>query len=177
AEKITKSGIEVDGISYIGESCEGVVTGYVVSCEKHPNADKLNVCKVDVGTDVLQIVCGAPNIREDVYVAVAKPKAVLPGNFKIKKVKLRDVESNGMICSLQELGFREEHIPKSQQDGVFIFQDKVPVGEAIEPFLNMNDAVLELDLTPNRADSLNMLGMAYEVSAILDCDLHLPDVE
>lgn len=177
AEKITKSGIEVDGIHVVGKPSKGVVTGYVTSCEKHPDADKLNVCKVDIGSETLQIVCGAPNIRQNVYVAVAKPKAVLPGDFKIKKVKLRGVESNGMICSLEELGFSEEHIPKDQQDGVFIFPESVPVGEAIEPFLNLNDTVLELDLTPNRADCLNMIGMAYEVAAILDKELNLPDEE
>lgn len=177
AEKITKSGIEVDGIHFVGKSSKGVVTGYVTSCRKHPDADKLNICEVDVGTETLQIVCGAPNIREDVYVAVAKPKAVLPDDFKIKKVTLRGVESNGMICSLEELGFSEEHIPKEQQEGVFIFPESVVIGEAIEPFLNVNDAVFELDLTPNRADCLNMLGMAYEVAAILDKELHLPDEE
>ncbi|HLQ71027.1 MAG TPA: phenylalanine--tRNA ligase subunit beta, partial [Bacillota bacterium] len=176
AEKITKSGLEVDGIHYIGKQCKGVVTGYVTSCEKHPNADKLNVCQIDVGTEILQIVCGAPNIRQGVYVPVAKPDAVLPNNIKIKKVKLRDIESNGMICSLEELGFSEEHIPKSQQDGVFIFQEDVPIGEPIGPFLNIGDAVLELDLTPNRADCLNMMGIAYEVSAILNKEIHLPEV-
>lgn len=177
AEKITKSGIEVDGIDYIAKPSKGVVTGYVVSCEKHPNADKLNVCEVDVGSDTLQIICGAPNIRQDVYVAVAKPDALLPDDFRIKKVTLRGVESNGIICSLQELGFSEDHIPKAHQEGVFIFPEPVDVGEPVEPFLNMDDAVLELDLTPNRADCLNMFGLAYEVAAILDKVPHFPDEE
>src|SRR5699024_9075352 len=177
AEKITKSGIEVDGIGYVGKPSQDVVTGYVTSCQKHPNADKLSLCRVDVGSETLQIVCGAPNICENVYVAVAKPNAILPGDFKIKKVTLRGVESNGMICSLEELGFTEDHIPKEQQDGVFIFPESAPIGEAIEPFLNINDAVLELDLTPNRADSLNMIGIAYEVAAILDRELHFTEIE
>lgn len=175
AERMSKSGVEVEGIDYIGKPVQDVVTGYVVDCEKHPHADKLNVCRVDTGTETLEIVCGASNIRSDVKVAVAQPGAVLPGDFKIKKTTLRGVESNGMICSLHELGFSEKHIPKAYQDGIYIFPNSVPSGEPVEPFLNMNDAVLELDLTPNRADCLNMIGLAYEVSAILNSDLKLPD--
>lgn len=175
AEKITKSGVEVEGVKYIGKPSKDVVIGYVKSCEEHPHANKLSVCQVDTGKGTLQIVCGAANIRSDVNVAVALPNAVLPGDFKIQKVSLRDVESNGMICSLDELGFSEEHIPKAYQEGIYIFPDSVPVGEPVESFLNMNDAVLELDLTPNRADCLNMIGLAYETSAILNSNLHLPD--
>src|SRR5690606_26509994 len=105
AEKITKSGIEVEGIEYVAGKPENVVVGYVVSCEQHPNADKLKLCQVDVGDETLQIICGAPNVAKGQKVAVAKPGAVLPGGMKIKKVQLRGVASNGMICSLQELGF------------------------------------------------------------------------
>src|SRR5690625_5359999 len=100
-EKITKSGIEVDGISYVAEKSEHVVVGHVTSCEQHPNADKLKLCQVDVGDEQLQIICGAPNVAKGQKVAVAKPGAVLPGGFKIKKMKLRGIESNGMICSLK----------------------------------------------------------------------------
>ncbi|MFD2046271.1 phenylalanine--tRNA ligase subunit beta [Ornithinibacillus salinisoli] len=175
AEKITKTGIEVDGIEYIAEKSSSVVVGYVASCEKHPNADKLNLCQVDVGDETLQIICGAPNIAQGQKVAVAKPGAVLPGNFKIKKVKLRGVESNGMICSLQELGIEEKYVPKDIAEGIFVFPNDVTVGESVEPLLNLNDAVLEFDLTPNRADCLSMLGVAYEVAAILDQDVKLPD--
>ncbi|OZU89776.1 phenylalanine--tRNA ligase subunit beta [Virgibacillus indicus] len=175
AEKITKSGIEVEGIEYIAEKSENVVVGYVESCEKHPDADKLNLCQVDVGEEKLQIICGAPNVAQGQKVAVAKPGAVLPGNFKIKKVKLRGVESNGMICSLQELGIEEKYVPKDAVDGIYVFPDEVAVGESVETLLNLNDAVLEFDLTPNRADALSMLGVAYEVAAILDQPLNLPD--
>jgi len=175
AEKITKSGVEVDGIEYIAEKSEGVVVGYVVSCEKHPNADKLNLCQVDVGDQSLQIICGAPNVRQGQKVAVAKPGAVLPGDFKIKKVKLRGVESNGMICSLQELGIDEKYVPKDVAEGIFIFPDDVTIGENVDRLLNLDDAVLEFDLTPNRADCLSMLGVAYEVAAILDQPIHLPE--
>lgn len=177
AEKITKSGIEVDGIEYIAQETKGVVTGYVESCEKHPNADKLSLCQVDVGDEKLQIICGAPNVAKGQKVAVARPGAVLPGNFRIKKVKLRGVESNGMICSLQELGTDDKYIPKGMEDGIYVFPDDVKVGENVEPLLNLDDAVLEFDLTPNRADALSMIGVAYEVAAILDKPIQLPEAE
>ncbi|MEN2765618.1 phenylalanine--tRNA ligase subunit beta [Ornithinibacillus xuwenensis] len=174
AEKVTKSGIEVDHIEYVAEKSENVVVGYVESCEKHPDADKLNLCQVNVGDETLQIICGAPNIRQGQKVAVAKPGAVLPGNFKIKKVKLRGVESNGMICSLQELGIEEKYVPKEFTEGIFVFPEDVQIGENVEPLLNLSDAVLEFDLTPNRADCLSMLGVAYEVGALLNKPVSLP---
>lgn len=177
AEKVTKSGIEVESVEYVAEKSENVVVGYVQSCEKHPNADKLNLCQVDTGEETLQIICGAPNIAQGQKVAVAKPGAVLPGNFKIKKVKLRGVESNGMICSLQELGIEEKYVPKEFAEGIFVFPEDVTVGESVEPLLNLNDAVLEFELTPNRADCLSMLGVAYEVAALLDQPLQLPSEE
>ncbi|WP_163970177.1 phenylalanine--tRNA ligase subunit beta [Oceanobacillus halotolerans] len=175
AEKISKTGIEVDGIEYIAEKSKGVVVGYVESCEKHPNADKLNLCQVNVGEETLQIICGAPNVSQGQKVAVAKPGAVLPGNFKIKKVKLRGIESNGMICSMQELGIEEKYVPKDMADGIYVFEEDVAIGESVEGLLNLNDAVLEFDLTPNRSDCLSMIGVAYEVAAILDKPIKLPD--
>lgn len=174
AEKVTKSGIEVDHIEYMAEKSNHVVVGHVTSCEKHPNADKLNLCQVDVGDELLQIICGAPNVRQGKKVAVAKPGAVLPGNFKIKKAKLRGIESNGMICSLQELGLDEKHIPKEFADGIFVFPEDAPIGERVDSLLNLDDAILEFDLTPNRADCLSMLGVAYEVGALLDKPVNLP---
>ncbi|MBY7143209.1 phenylalanine--tRNA ligase subunit beta [Virgibacillus sp. NKC19-3] len=179
AEAITKSGIEVDGIEYMAEEIKDVVIGYVETCEEHPNADKLSLCSVDVGEEKLQIICGAPNIRQGQKVAVAKPGAVLPGNVKIKKTKLRGVQSNGMICSMQELGLKEKYLPKEISDGIMVLPDDVLIGESVRPILNLDDVVLELDLTPNRADSLSMLGVAYEVAAILDKSILLPreDVE
>lgn len=175
AEKITKSGIEVEGIEYVAGKPENVVVGYVASCEQHPNADKLKLCQVDVGDETLQIICGAPNVAKGQKVAVAKPGAVLPGGMKIKKVKLRGVESNGMICSLQELGFDEKFIPQDAAKGIFIFPEDTPVGESVIPLLNMDDAILELDVLANRSDALSMLGVAYEVAAILNKEVTLPD--
>lgn len=177
AEKVTKAGIEVDEITYITEGVEHVVTGYVKSCEKHPDADKLNVCQVDVGTETLQIVCGAPNIKAGQYVIVAKVGAVLPGDFKIKKARLRGQESNGMICSLQELGVKEQYVPKALTDGIFAFEEKVEIGKDAKDYLNLDDAILTFDLTPNRADALSMLGVAYEVAAILNEKVILPEEE
>lgn len=176
-EKITKSGIEIEGIEYVGEKTKDVVVGHVLTCEKHPNADKLNLCQVDVGTEQLQIICGAPNVAVGQKVVVAKPGAVLPGDFKIKQVKLRGIESNGMICSLQELGVKEKFIPAEFTEGIYIFPEDALVGEEVASLLNLNDAVLELDVLANRADALSMLGMAYEVGAILDKSVNLPNEE
>ncbi|GAA0288587.1 phenylalanyl-tRNA synthetase beta chain [Gracilibacillus halotolerans] len=175
AEKITKSGIEVDGMERFASPSTNVVVGYVESCEKHPDADKLNVCQVNTGEETLQIICGAPNVKQGQKVAVAKPGAVLPGNFKIKKVKLRGIESNGMICSLQELGIDEKYVPKESADGIYVFHADAEIGADVTPLLNLDDYILELDLTPNRSDALSMLGMAYEVAAILDVPVKLPE--
>src|SRR5699024_10844685 len=123
----------------------------------------------------LQIICGAPNVAQGQKVAVAKPGAVLPGDFKIKKVKLRGIESNGMICSLKELGLSEEYVPADMAEGIFVFANDVEVGVSVESLLNLDDVVLEFDLTPNRADALSMLGIAYEVAAILDVPINFPD--
>jgi phenylalanyl-tRNA synthetase beta chain len=176
ADKITKSGIEVEMVESLNKGISGVVVGYVQECIQHPNADKLRVCKVDIGQgEVSQIVCGAPNVAQGQKVAVAVPGAVLPGNFKIKKAKLRGEESHGMICSLQELGVDTKLVPKEYATGIFVMpSDAEPGSDALE-YLNLNDHVLELGLTPNRADCLNVLGVAYEVAAILEQDVKLPD--
>lgn len=178
AEKITKSGIEVEGVEVLDEGIKNVVIGYVVEREQHPNADKLNKCLVDVGEgDPIQIICGAPNVDKGQKVAVAKVGAVLPGNFKIKKAKLRGEESNGMICSLQELGIEGKIVAKDYAQGIFVFPSDVEVGKNALEYLQRNDAVLELGLTPNRADCLSMLGVAYEVAAILEKEVKLPNIE
>ncbi|MFW5430011.1 phenylalanine--tRNA ligase subunit beta [Bacillus pumilus] len=176
AEKITRSGIEVEAVEYKGEGFKGVVVGHVIESEQHPNADKLNKCLVDIGEDApVQIICGAPNVDKGQYVAVATVGAVLPGNFKIKKAKLRGEESHGMICSLQELGVESKLVPKEYAEGIFVFPNDVKPGDDALQALQLDDAVLELGLTPNRADALNMLGVAYEVAAILGRDIKLPD--
>ncbi len=177
AEKITKSGVEVDGIISVGKEIDGVVVGYVESCEQHPNADKLNVCKVDVGGETLDIICGAPNVSQGQKVAVATPGTTLPGDFHIKEVELRGLKSNGMICSLQELAMREEYIPPSMAEGIVVLDEDAVVGAPVTSYINIDDAILEFDLTPNRSDCLSMLGVAYEVAAILGESIKLPELD
>ncbi|WP_243291213.1 phenylalanine--tRNA ligase subunit beta [Bacillus sp. FJAT-47783] len=176
AEKITRSGIEVEGVEVKNDGIKGVVIGHVLEKEQHPNADKLNKCLVDIGEEEpVQIICGAPNVDKGQKVAVAKVGAVLPENFKIKKAKLRGEASHGMICSLQELGVEGKLVPKEYQEGIFVFSSDVEVGRDALEVLNLDDKVLELGLTPNRSDCLSMLGVAYEVAAILKQDVKLPE--
>lgn len=178
AEKITRSGIEVDSVTVLNEGVSGVVVGHVLQCEQHPNADKLKKCLVDIGEATpVQIICGAPNVAKDQKVAVALHGAILPGNFKIKKTKLRGEESNGMICSLQELGVEGRLVQKEFAEGIFVFPSDAEVGADALALLNRDDTILEFDLTPNRADCLSMIGVAYEVAAILEKDVKLPEVQ
>lgn len=149
-----------------------LVVGYVSKKEEHPNADKLSVCQVDIGGKTSQIVCGAPNVKEGQYVIVALPGAVLPGGFKIKESTIRDVESNGMICSLGEIGIDKKY---HNEDGIHeLNSDSVVGNNAIEEML-LNDDVLDLDITPNRADLLSIMGVAYDASAILGTKLHFKE--
>lgn len=175
-EKITKSGIEVEGVETLNEGLKGIVVGHVLECEKHPNAEKLNKTLVDIGADEpVQIICGAPNVAKGQKVAVATVGAVLPGNFKIKKAKLRGEASNGMICSLQELGIEAKLVAKEFSEGIFNFPEDTEVGQDALALLGRDDQILELGLTPNRADCLSMLGVGYEVAAILERDVKLPE--
>ncbi|WP_078555434.1 phenylalanine--tRNA ligase subunit beta [Bacillus alkalicellulosilyticus] len=176
AEKLTRGGIEVDFVHKLNKGISGVVIGHVLECSQHPNADKLNVCKVDIGEEeTVQIVCGAKNVGAGQKVAVAKVGAVLPDNFKIKKAKLRGEVSQGMICSLQELGIEGKLVQKEYSEGIFVFANDVEVGTDALEELNLHDEILELDLTPNRADCLNMIGVAYEVGALFDRPITLPN--
>lgn len=178
AEKITKSGIEVEGVDVLNEGIKGVVVGHVVERVQHPNADKLSKCQVDIGQgEPVQIICGAPNVAQGQKVAVATVGAVLPGNFKIKKAKLRGEESNGMICSLTELGMEGKIVPKEYSEGIFVFPQDAEVGSDALALLGRDDEILELGLTPNRADCLSMLGVAYEVAAILGREVKLPEAD
>lgn len=159
AERVTRGGIEVDGVEQLNKGVSNVVVGYVTSKEKHPDADKLNVCKVDAGQgEELQIVCGARNVEAGQKVPVALIGAKLPGDFQIKRAKLRGVESQGMICSAKELGINDKLLPKEQQEGILVLPPDTAVGTPIGEVLGIDDQVLELDLTPNRSDCLSMLG-------------------
>jgi len=178
AEKLTRSGIEVDIVENRNKGISDVVVGYVKMKEKHPDADKLNVCIVDVGQEEdLQIVCGAPNVAAGQKVPVAVIGAVLPGDFKIKRAKLRGVESQGMICSAKELGMNDKLLPKEIQEGILVLPEETEIGTSILDVLALNDKVLDLDLTPNRSDALSMIGAAYEIAAILGREIKLPNPE
>ncbi len=177
AEKITRGGIEVEGVEYLAEEISGVVVGYVVSKEKHPDAEKLNVCQVNVGEEEnLQIVCGAPNVDAGQFVIVAKVGAKLPG-IKIKKAKLRGVESQGMICSLAELGLSKSVVPKNYQEGIYVFETEQELGSDVVEVLGLNDYILDLSITPNRADALSMRGLTYELGALYNNKVGFKDVE
>jgi len=169
AEQLSMAGLEVDDIEPVAGEFTGIVVGEVKSAEQHPNADKLRVTKVDVGTgELLDIVCGAPNARAGIKVAVAVIGAVLPGNFKIKKTKLRGEPSNGMLCSASELGLSEDH------DGIIELPEHAPVGKDLREWLELDDKSLTIDLTPNRADCLGVKGLAREVGVLNRIDVKSP---
>ncbi|MDP4536719.1 phenylalanine--tRNA ligase subunit beta [Alkalimonas collagenimarina] len=170
ADQLSMAGLEVDGITPVAGSFHGVVVGEVVECGQHPDADKLQVTKVNVGDDeLLDIVCGAKNCRLGLKVAVAKVGAVLPGDFKIKKAKLRGQPSMGMLCSLSELGMAED------SDGILELPEAAPVGQDIRQLLQLDDRTIEVDLTPNRADCLGILGLAREVAVLNAMDFQSAD--
>ena len=172
AEQLTMAGLEVDGVESVAPAFDNVVVGHVVSCEKHPDADKLNLCQVDVGAgDNLQIICGASNVRADLKVIVATVGAKLPGGLKIKKAKLRGVESFGMICSESELGMSDS------SDGISELDNDAPVGQDIREYLDLDDNIIELDITPNRGDCFSVLGVAREVSANYNMAFNMPKFE
>jgi phenylalanyl-tRNA synthetase beta chain len=176
AEQITRAGIEIDDVENRNKGVNKIVVGYVVSKEKHPDADKLNICIVNVGQEEeLQIVCGAKNVDAGQKVPVALIGATMPDGMEIKKAKLRGVASQGMICSAKELGLNEKLLPKTQQEGILVLSDSVEIGTPISHVLGLDDHVLEFDLTPNRSDCLSMHGAAYEVGAILGREVHISD--
>ena len=161
AEQLTMAGLEVDSIEPVAAEFSNVMVGHVLKAEQHPDADRLKVCTVDVGeSEPVQIVCGGANVRDDLKVPVAVIGAVLGENFKIKKAKLRGVESRGMICSESELGLAET------SEGIMELPADAPVGQDIRDFLQLNDVIVDVDLTPNRADCLGMRGLAREVGAL-----------
>ncbi len=154
------AGLEVDAVEPAAPAFTGVVVGQVESCEPHPDADKLSVCQVTNGADTVQVVCGAPNVRVGLKMPFAQVGAVLPGDFKIKKAKLRGQESNGMLCGASELGL-EDLI-----DGLMELPEDAPVGTDFREYLSLDDTIIDVDLTPNRADCLSLRGIAREVGVM-----------
>jgi len=170
AEELSLAGLEVDGVDPVAPLFTNVVVGHVLSVEKHPDADKLNVTQVDVGEDTpVQIVCGAKNVVAGMKACCAKVGAVLPGDFKIKKAKLRGVPSHGMLCGATEIGLADDGV-----DGLHVLPEDAPVGLDVRAYLDLNDQVIDIDLTPNRADCFSMIGVARDVSAISGLALNTP---
>ena len=167
AEDMTRVGNEYD---YAGNLIEAsnLVIGEIKECEEHPDSDHLHVCMVDVGKEVLQIVCGAPNARKGIKVIVALPGAQLPGDVTIKRGNIRGVESNGMMCSLAELGLEAKFLTQADKEGIHELPDNATIGGDPIKFMKMDDGVIDFELTANRGDLLSILGMAYEVGAIYD---------
>ncbi|CAM5224672.1 phenylalanine--tRNA ligase beta subunit [Alishewanella longhuensis] len=161
SEQLSMAGLEVDGIEKVAGDFHGVVVGEVVACGPHPDADKLQVTQVNVGgPELLDIVCGAKNCRLGLKVVVATVGAVLPGNFEIKKAKLRGQPSHGMLCSFSELGMADD------SDGIIELPQDAPIGTDIRQYLTLDDVTIEVDLTPNRADCLGIKGLAREVAVL-----------
>ncbi|RSI10815.1 Phenylalanine--tRNA ligase beta subunit [Streptococcus sanguinis] len=175
AEKMSTTGIEVEGVTSPAAGLSKIVVGEVVSCEDVPDTH-LHVCQVNVGEEEnRQIVCGAPNIGAGIKVMVALPGARIADNYKIKKGKIRGLESLGMICSLGELGISDSVVPKEFADGIQILPEEAVPGEEVFSYLDLDDEIIELSITPNRADALSMRGVAHEVAAIYDKSVHFKD--
>jgi phenylalanyl-tRNA synthetase beta chain len=163
--QITLAGLEVDEVLPVASAFSGVVVGEIISAEPHPNADKLQVCQVSDGIEAFQVVCGAPNARAGIKIPFAKIGAVLGADFKIKKAKLRQVESFGMLCSASELGLSDDH------DGIMELPSSAKVGEDFRAFLGLDDQIIDVDLTPNRSDCLSVAGLAREVGVLNKTDV------
>ena len=175
AVDVTKAGVNVEKV--ITNHIDNLVIGEIVSCKDHPNSDHLHICMVNVGDEVKQIVCGAPNVREGLKVIVSLPGAILPGNVEIKAGKIRGEESNGMICALFELGL-EEKTEENYNKGIHELPDDAPVGEDPLKYLGLDDTIYELDVHKHRNnDCYYHIGFAYEVATILNKRVELPSME
>ncbi len=177
ADKLTLSGSHVESIISLDRGIRNVVVGKILKIEKHPNADKLLITSVDIGDETLQIVTGATNLKEGDYVPVALIGAKLLDGTYIDKTNFRGVDSYGMLCSLRELGFSDNIIPKYQRDGIFVLNGNYTLGDDINRVLNLKDEILELEITPNRSDCLSIVGMAREVAATFNEKLNIPKIE
>jgi len=165
--------IEVEEFTSLNESTN-LVVGKVLTCEPHPNSDHLNLTTVDLGDRIEKIVCGAPNVAKDQYVIVAQVGSILPGNFEIKKSKIRGEESNGMICSLQELGFDEKIVPEKHKDGIYYFDEEVKIGTPALEAISLEGWKMTLGLTPNRGDLLSIYGFALDLGSVMNLDVKKP---
>lgn len=177
ANRLTNTGVVVEKIEYLNKGVSNVVVGQVLKAERHPDAEKLSLCEVTTGQESnFQVVCGAPNVKAGQKVPFALVGAKLPGGVKIKKAKLRGIESQGMICSAKELGMEEDILTPEEKEGILVLDENAPLGQDIINFLNLDDCVLEFDLTPNRSDCLSVLNIAREIAALLDKEVKLPEI-
>ena len=177
SDKLTDSGSHVEAISPLEVDVENVVVGKILEIDKHPNADKLVVTKIDVGDEVLTIVTGAKNVSVGDYVPVAKIGAVLADGMEIALTDFRGVDSYGMLCSLAELGYKDQVIPKAYKDGIYLLSEKTELGKDMRDVLEMHGEVMEFEITPNRPDCLSVIGMAREAAATFDKELTYPKIE
>ncbi len=177
AEKLTRVGLEVESVNYLGEGIEGVVTGKVTQIERHPDSDHLWVCMMDVGgPEILQILTGAQNVHQYDMVPVAVVGSSLPNGMKLKKAKMRGLDSFGMLCSASELGIDAKLLLPEQREGIFILPPDTPIGVDVKKVLGLDDVVLDIDLTANRGDCTNIIGLAREAAAVLGKELRMPDM-
>src|SRR5207342_3628638 len=170
AARLTAIGLEVEESTPIGGVLDGVVVAHIVSCERHPDAERLQVCQVDTGAGSVQIVCGAPNARPGLKAPLATVGAKLPGGMDIKAAKLRGVESAGMLCSAKELGI------DADASGLMELPADAPVGELLSSYLGLPDTSLELKLTPNRADCFSVRGVAFDVAAAMGAQVNALEI-
>ncbi len=178
SDKMTMSGSKVEGYEDMGAEVENVVAGKVLTCVDHPDSDHLRVCTVDAGTgEILQIVCGAPNVKAGIIVPTALIGAKLPGGVKIKKTKMRGVESQGMLCSHEELGISEDVLGYEPEYGILILPDDTPVGKDIKDIFGMNETVVEFEITSNRPDCFSIIGLARESAATFGKKFTIPEVK
>jgi phenylalanyl-tRNA synthetase beta chain len=172
AHRLTMLGLEVDAVDIQGEGLEGVLVAEVAEVYQHPDADRLSVCKVDAGGDeLLKVVCGAPNVVAGMKSPLALPGTELPNGLKLRKTKIRGVESNGMLCSAIELGLGDD------ADGIIDLPVDAPVGESLATYLGLPDTVIDLDLTPNRGDCFSVLGVARDIAALTNLEPKSADVD
>jgi len=172
AVKLTASGLEVDTVEPVASVFTDIVVAEIVACEAHPNADKLQICSIDTGeSEPAQVVCGAPNARPGIRIPLARVGASIGEDFKIRKAKLRGVESFGMACSARELGLSDDH------SGLMELPSDAPLGMNLRDFLALDDHAIEVELTPNRADCLSIRGLAQDVSASCNASLVMPEIE
>ncbi len=176
AEDMTRVGNEYDLAERLVPATK-LIVGKVLECKEHPDSDHLHCCKVDVGNEVLNIVCGAPNVRAGIKVIVALAGAELPGGVTIKKGNIRGQESNGMICALYEIGIDKKFLSEEDKNGIHILPDDAPIGKDPVEYMKLDDSIIDFELTANRGDLLSILGMAYEVGAIYDKSVKIPDIK